>query len=142
MLDSSSVVGATLDAMVTHRASFLSFGDFNKLCEEKLVLKIKDINKGLRDIDDEVIEKIKQWKELNEETRLDLQKKISEIKEKLKELEENNVYLEWFDIEKEIYACVNEYTEWKEECFKTIAISSSVNFRFFRKSFIRHWKCW
>lgn len=31
------------------------------------------------------------------------------------------------DIEKEIYACVNEYTEWKEECFKTIAISSSVN---------------
>lgn len=79
---------------------------FNKLCEEKLVLKIKDINKGLGDIKNEVIEKFKQEKELNEETRLDLQKKISEIKEKLKELEENNVYLEWFDIEKEIYEII------------------------------------
>ena len=44
-------------------------------------------------------------KDLREDHDL-TQKKISEIKGKLKELEENNVYLEWFDIEEEIYKTI------------------------------------
>ena len=31
------------------------------------------------------------------------------------------------DVEKEIYACVNAYTEWKEQCLKTVVVSDTVN---------------
>ena len=86
--------------VISHIGSWTCY--FNKLCGEKLELKINDIQKGLGDIKNEVIEKFKQEKELNEETRLDLQKKISEIKGKLEELN----YLEWFDVEKEIYEII------------------------------------
>lgn len=80
---------------------------FDKLCREKLpeVLKIEE---KCDDIEKEVIEKIKQEKELNEETRLDLQKKISEIKGNLKELEKTTISsgLIWFNFEEEIYKII------------------------------------
>ena len=84
---------------------------FNKLCEEKLkkvALKYEDIKKEYHDINDEVIKKIKQEKELNEDTRLDLQKKISEIKGNLKELEKTTISsgLIWFNFEEEIYKII------------------------------------
>lgn len=79
---------------------------FDELCKE--AIKNEDIEKLLGDIKNEVIEKFKQEKELNKKTRLDLQKKISEIKGKLKELEKTTISsdLIWFNFEEEIYKII------------------------------------